>query len=99
MSSETITREDLKGILNSVLPISNQIKTKTVTGTTNGNGALNLSLQETANIIYIKSTSSDHYAMPFMYSDSTWYAKVVNWRTFANIANTSVTLTVKYYME
>ena len=73
-------------------------KTATITETTNGYGALRLSsIPSAANIVCIQSASNDHYAMPFYYSDGRWYVKVVNWRTLANVANTSVTLTVRYW--
>ena len=88
---------DVKKLLTKILQRIT-MKTVTVTGTTNGNGALYLSTIPTnANIVCIRSSSSDHLAIPFYYSNSTWYAKVVLWRTLANVNSTSVTLTVRYW--
>lgn len=88
---------DVKKLITKILK---RIATKsvTVTGTTNGNGALYLStIPPNANIVCIQSSSSDHLAIPFYYSNNTWYAKVVSWRTLANVNSTSVTLTVRYW--
>ena len=95
MASEAITRNDLKEILDKVLqPV---ILEKTVTGTTNAYGAINLSLPwRTSEIVSVTSSSNTQYCIPFSIGAST-YAKVLNdASTFSIVANTSVTLTVRY---
>lgn len=96
MSSNTITRNDLKNILNKILP-SPKVLEKTVTGTTNAYGAINLSLPwTTSEIVSITSSSNTQYCISFSIGAST-YARVLNdAATYSIAANTSVTLTVRY---
>lgn len=97
MSSEAITRNDLTAILNEVLPTNTKVLEKTVTGTTNAYGAINLGLPwATSEIVAVVSSVNTRYCLPFQIGAST-YAKVLNdASTFSIVANTSVTLTVRY---
>lgn len=73
------------------------VLTKTVTGTTNAYGAINLGLPWATNeIVAISSSAASQYCLPIEIGTST-YAKVLNdASTFSIVANTSVTLTVRY---
>lgn len=78
------------------------VNTKSVTGTTNASGALDISgsISPSSKVIGAHVTSGDSNAMPipFRYSNSTgnWYLKMVRWDTFAVLANQSFTVEVFY---
>lgn len=76
---------------------TSSILEKTVTGTTNAYGAINLNLPWATNeIVSVTSSLNTQYCIPFSIGAST-YAKVLNdAATFSIVANTSVTLTVRY---
>lgn len=88
---------DIKELLAKILDKITTV-TVTVTGTTNANGAISVAAKvpTTANIVCIKPNNSTHMAIPFYYYNGDWHAKVVDWRTLANVSNTSVTLTIRY---
>ena len=94
MASEAITRNDLTEILDRVLP--SIILEKTVTGTTNAYGAINLGLPWDTNEIISVTATGTRYCLPFSFGAAT-YARVLNdAATYSIAANTSVTLTVRY---
>lgn len=73
------------------------IKEKTVTGTTNAYGAINLSLPwRTNEIISVTSSDSTKWCLPFSIGSS-WYSRVcADTGTYTPSPNISVTLTVRY---
>lgn len=77
-----------------------QIKSKTVTGTTNALGNLNLNLAITAGVAVAVSlpSGSGRVAWPFLYSGTAWWGKIItDGATWQPLINTSVTATVFYY--
>lgn len=80
-------------------PSGVQIKTETVSGNTNGNGAISLAskIPITAEVLSVRTASNANYmCIPWVYNNTTWYCKVVDWQNLAAFANKSVSLTVKY---
>ena len=75
-----------------------KIKTATVSGTTNAQGALSLSTVSSASHIIGVSCTNQVNAMciPWLYNNATWYAKVVDWSNLNAYASTSVDLKVTY---
>lgn len=83
-----------------------RVRTTTVSGTTNANGALLLSgsgnvIKPADSVLWGKviiENDTNGICIPFKYgnADGHWYAKVVNWTTLGVIANKSVTITVGY---
>ena len=83
-----------------------RVRTTTVTGTTNANGTLLLSgsgnaIKPADSVLWgkvIVTNDTNCICIPFKYgnTDGHWYAKVVDWRTLENKANTSVTITAGY---
>ena len=78
------------------------VNTKSVTGTTNASGALDISgsISPSSKVIGAHVTSGDANALPlpFRYSNSTgnWYLKMIRWDTFAVLGNQSFTVEVFY---
>lgn len=76
-----------------------QLHTATINGTTNAQGAVSLSetIPSTATILSV-STTGDANAMciPWLYDNSRWFAKVVDWRNMSVFANKSWSFTVRY---
>lgn len=94
---------DLKEWINKVASFidKNKVRTTTFTGTTNGNGAVNLSsiIPITANIIAIETSSNvNALCIPWIYNKSYWFVSVVRWETLSTtaFANTSFTFTIRY---
>lgn len=72
-------------------------KTKTMTATTNAQGAVALDLNSTNMVRAVACTSNVNlFGIPFKYNNSVWYAKIVDWHTLASQNNTSVTLVIHY---
>ena len=76
------------------------VKTVTVTGTTNGNGAF--SLASVANykngdevLSVATNTDANALCIPWVYSKDNWYVSVLHWQSWAQKANTSFTFTVR----
>ena len=88
---------DVKKLFTNILDKITAV-TVTVTGTTNSNGAISVAAKvpTTANIVCMKTNGSNHMAIPFQYYNGDWHGKIVDWRTLANVSNTSVTLTIRY---
>lgn len=92
---------DVKALLTKILTklaAQLQVKTVTVSGTTNGSGAIFLgSVPVSASIISVKTASNANYmCIPWIYNNSNWYCKVVDWQNLASQNNKSVSLTIKY---
>ena len=82
---------------NSNLAQKTAIKEKTVTGTTNSYGAINLSLPWATNeIISVTSSVNTQWIFPFSIGSSTYARVLSDVGTWTVIPNTSVTLTVRY---
>ena len=67
--------------------------------TTNAQGAAALSswVSSTDTVVAIYCTSNTNaLCIPFLYNGSSWYVKCVNWQNFNIIANTSLTITIRY---
>lgn len=90
---------NVKALLTKILNAT-RVRTATLTGTTNGQGAISLSGVVTVGsdeVISVKTASNANYmCVPWIYNNATWYVKVIHWDSFAKIANTSVSLTIKY---
>jgi hypothetical protein len=75
------------------------VRTATINGTTNAQGAVSLSetIPSTATILSV-STTGDANAMciPWLYNSTRWFAKVVDWRNMSLFANKSWSFTVRY---
>lgn len=78
-----------------------EIRTITVQGTTNTQGAL--SVQGTSGVsaddeVLSVACTSDANTMciPWKYDNNIWYAKCVDWESMTSLNNTSVTVVVKY---
>ena len=72
---------------------------KTVTGTTNESGAIDVSAAIPLNaIILAVSTSTEYNALciPWKYNNAKWFVKVVWWNSWNVFANTSFSLDIYY---
>ena len=79
--------------------IHDKIKTKTFTGTTNGQGALPLAtaIPKTDTNLAIACTSEiNALCTPWLYNNATWYAKIERWMDRQIYANQEVTLLIRY---
>ncbi|MBO7207878.1 MAG: hypothetical protein J6W10_09745 [Kiritimatiellae bacterium] len=87
----------LKGKLDEINAKLN-VKTIQVTGTTNSAGAISLGLaQNTTEIVMIKSSSSSHRVQAVAIGGTSLYGIITaDQASYSPVANTSVTLTVKY---
>ena len=76
-----------------------KVLTDTVSGTTNGNGAISLAskIPITAEVLSVRTASNANYmCIPWVYNNTTWYCKVVDWQSMASQNNKSISLTIKY---
>ena len=83
-----------------------RVRTTTVAGTTNANGAIIVSgagnvIKPADSVLWGKAiitNETNGICIPFKYgnTDGHWYMKVVDWQTLTKMANTSVTITVGY---
>ena len=92
---------DVKILLTKILTqlANSKVKIATVSGTTNGSGAIYLggTIPLSANILSIRTPSNANYmCIPWIYNDSNWYCKVVDWQNLASQNNKSVSLLIKY---
>ena len=79
---------------NSIIPC--RYKTKTVTGTTNSEGRLNLGIS-LPNIVKAVYENNDwREVFPVLFQNGSWSAVVVNGNTITPAGNITVTLTVYY---
>lgn len=80
--------------------IKKLVHTATKSGTTNAQGALDISsaVSKDKTVLSVACTNKPNaMCIPWLYDNSTWYAKIVGWESFGNdYANTSVTLTIRY---
>ena len=75
------------------------IQTKTVTGTTNAQGAISLSLNTSAIVLSVGSQSdTSSLCIPWIYNNSTWFATLCTWQSSPLVTRggIDVTLTVRY---
>ena len=103
---ESMELGDLSVTLAEALGINNgsnnkqiEIKSVSVTGTTNEQGAFGVSAQVPLTSTIIRASVSNNtnaMCIPFIYNDSSWYIKVVNWSNFAVIGNTSLDFLIEY---
>lgn len=74
------------------------IQTATVTGNSGSQGAISLVSAASANdlvLAVVCTSEANAMCIPWKYNNTTWYAKVVDWRNLA-VINKDVTLIVKY---
>ena len=72
---------------------------KTVTGTTNGSGAIDVRAAIPSNAIILAvstSTQSNALCIPWKYDNAHWFVKVVWWDSWNVFANTSFSLDIYY---
>ena len=95
----SVTLAEALGLSNSSNSKQIEIKSASVTGTTNAQGAFGVSAQVplTATIIRASVTNSTNaMCIPFIYNNSSWYIKVVNWSDLTVIGNTSLDFLIEY---
>ena len=78
-----------------------RVKTETITATTSANGTVAIgdatAINPRAEVLSVSSsTSSAYMCIPWLYNNGTWYVKVLNWINMSAVANTQITLIVKY---
>lgn len=93
----------LKNVGEKLVYMSNKlcnVKTVTVTGTTNSNGAF--SLASVANykngdevLSIATNTDANALCVPWVYNKDDWYVSVLHWQSWTQKANTSFTFTVR----
>lgn len=105
---ESMELGDLSVTLAEALGISNdsgangnqiQIKSVAVTGTTNAQGAFGVSAQVPLSATIIRASvtnSTNAMCIPFIYNNSSWYIKAVNWADFTVIGSTSLDFLIEY---
>lgn len=74
------------------------IQTATVTGDSGAQGALNLMSGISANDLVLSvvcTSEANAMCIPWLYNNTSWFAKVVDWRNLA-VINKRMTLIVKY---
>lgn len=74
------------------------IATATITGNSGSQGAVNLSSVISANdlvLAVVCTSNANAMCFAWKYNNSTWFAKVVDWRNLA-VINQDMTLVVKY---
>ncbi len=81
--------------------IKSKIRTATISGTTNAQGALSMGLEISSNktVIGVACTNySNAMCIPWLYDNSTWFVKIVHWGTLSQseFANVNVSLVVRY---
>lgn len=76
------------------LKVSSLLKSKTVSGTTDAKGYIMLGLNNAYSVIYLRSTISDHQ-VNLTTGSTSWWARIT--LNGAAVANTSVTINVKYF--
>ena len=78
----------------------NRIQTVTMSGTTNGNGAIYLSSLPSNDVtvltITVTSGGVNYFGLPFKYNNSTWYAKILDWQNLVSQNNKAVSLKIWY---
>ena len=94
---------DVKKLLTKVLTATDKsrVRTVTVTGTTNGNGAIFISgtgkVPLDAEVLSVRTASNANYmCIPWVYNNSSWYVKVLDWQSMASQNNKSISLTIHY---
>lgn len=74
-----------------------EVKTKTVTGTTNAVGIIDLGLPVSQNeIVSITSATSGQWCIPAVFGNAQYAKVLTNTASFSVVTNTDVTLTVRY---
>lgn len=77
-----------------------KVRTMTISGTTNSNGALALSGSINSSWIVdavsITSGGVNYFGLPFKYDDRLWFAEILDWQTMSRQANKAVTAKVYY---
>lgn len=83
----------------SIIKNDMKIRTTTISGTTNAQGALAVSSVIPRTVVLLDaSTQNDSNAMciPWLYNGSVWYIKVVKWSDMSVLANKNWTFTLRY---
>lgn len=102
-----VTEDDVQGAIseldaglyatNQSLTQKTEVKEKTVTGTTNAYGAINLGLPWATNeIVAVVCSDNTKWCIPFPIGSSTYAKVLADVSAYTPLANTSVTLTVRY---
>lgn len=81
--------------------IKNKIRTATISGTTNAQGALSIGFEISSNktVIGVACTNYNNaMCIPWLYGNNVWYVKIVHWGTLSpsEFANVNVSLVVRY---
>ena len=78
-----------------------KIRTATISGTTNAQGALSISSVVSADktVLGVACTNYNNaMCIPWLYGGTTWFVKIVHWGTLSQseFANVNVSLVVRY---
>lgn len=81
--------------------IKSKIRTATISGTTNAQGALSIASVVSANktVLGVACTNYNNaMCIPWLYGNNTWYVKIVHWGTLSpsEFASVNVSLVVRY---